>query len=272
MTAEQARKAAETDYRKSIAKDIAGFVVYGWLMNAVWRLMAAAPYLLLGDDDDEKKKLIKRALTWGFYASPITGLFWGGSLESALDRGDVSELFDKEMPVTSDITKAARLIKGGKGAEVASTALNILVQSTFGWDVAQMTENVADAVMIVKSDQDMDNFKKARYIMHSITSVPKSQLEQVLIDNAVKYANEHDSKYNVIAKKNFQPVYDKCLEDYIEYYSVHQAPLTFWARSDENEQKMRENAEKKYRKLLRERGLDKDKRPDTKASRNKKKK
>ena len=272
MTAEQARKAAETDYRKSIAKDIAGFVVYGWLMNAVWRLMAAAPYLLLGDDDDEKKKLIKRALTWGFYASPITGLFWGGSLESALDRGDVSELFDKEMPVTSDITKAARLIKGGKGAEVASTALNILVQSTFGWDVAQMTENVADAVMIVKSDQDMDNFKKARYIMHSITSVPKSQLEQVLIDNAVKYANEHDSKYNVIAKKNFQPVYDKCLEDYIEYYSVHQAPLTFWARSDENEQKMRENAEKKYRKLLRERGLDKDKLPDTKASRNKKKK
>ena len=268
LSREQAQKAAESDYRKALAKDIAGFTVYGWLMNAVWRLMAAVPYLLLGDDDDEKKKLIKRAMTWGFYASPITGLFWGGALESALDRGDVAELFDKEMPITSDIVKAARLIKGGKAAEVASASLNVLVQSTIGFDIAQFTENIADAVIAVKSDQDMSNFKKARLVAQSLMSVPKSQWEQVLIDKAVEDAPKQSN--GAWTKYKFQSVYDKYLEDYIEYYSVHQAPLTFWARGEENEQKMRENAEKKYRKLLRERGIDKDVLPNTKASRDKK--
>jgi len=242
---EQARKAAEKDYNKSLRQDIVGFVVYGALLNILWRLAGQIPYLLLGDDDDKKKQILDDATSGGAWFSPFTGLLGGGIVESALDgNGSVADMFAPEMPFTQDIKRAGQYLSNDKYAEFASQALSVLMQSGTGFDPLTASDMISRIVTTLDSEEELDAATQALRVSQALLSIPQSQYEQMLIDKVVSGETDEDA----------------ALEDYIRYQKIHTAPLTWWLRGEESDEKAEENAEKRFNKLLTDR--DKIKNPE----------
>lgn len=236
---EQARKAAEMDFDKSMRQDIVGFVVYGAVLNILWRLAGNFLYYLFGDDDDKKKELLLDAVTGGAFVSPITGLLGGGNIESYLDdHGSISSILAPELPLTQDVKKAEQYLNNNKYAEFASQALSIIIQSSTGFDPQTAADAITRVVVALDSEQELDAAQKSMFVLNAMLSIPQSQYEQMLIDKVVS---------GETAKAT-------ALEDYIRYYKVHTAPLTFLLRGEESDEKAEENAKKRFNKLLTERG------------------
>ena len=235
---EQARKAAEKDYNKSLRQDIVGFVVYGALLNILWRLAGQIPYLLLGDDDDKKKQILDDATSGGAWFSPFTGLLGGGIVESALDgNGSVADMFAPEMPFTQDIKRAGQYLSNDKYAEFASQALSVLMQSGTGFDPLTASDMVSRIVTTLDSEEELDAATQALRVSQALLSIPQSQYEQMLIDKVVSGETDEDA----------------ALEDFVRYYKVHRAPLTFFLRNEENDIEAEENAAARFNMILKDR-------------------
>lgn len=242
---EQARKAAEKDYNKSLRQDIVGFVVYGALLNILWRLAGQIPYLLLGDDDDKKKKILEDATTGGALVSPFTGLIGGSYIESALDgNGLITSLFAPELPFTQDAKRAEQYLQNNKYAEFTSQALSVAMQSLTGFDPLTASDMISRIVTTLDSEEELDAATQALRVSQALLSIPQSQYEQMLIDKVVSGETDEDA----------------ALEDYIRYQKIHTAPLTWWLRGEESDEKAEENAEERFNKLLTDR--DKIKNPE----------
>lgn len=270
LTEEQARQAAEKDYNKSVARDIVGMVVYGALLGILWRMVGSLPYLVAGDDDDEKKKIRKKAVTGGAIVQPVTGLLGGGIVESAIDGyGNIADMFSPELPFTQDLKKAFDNIGNDKYAEAASQALSVMMQSATGFDPNTVADLITRTVTTLDSDAKLDAAQQAWQITGAVLSIPQSQYEQIMLDDLVKAGKGIDMS-NTFGKRKFEPMYDKYLSDFSTNREVRTAPLTWYLRSDEQAQKAEASAERRFRKLLKERGL--NDLPNTKASRDKKKK
>ncbi len=238
LSPEQAQQAAEQDYNKSIKSDIIGFVVYGAILNIVWRIAGQIPYLLSGDDDDKKKEMLKESVTGGALVSPITGLLGGGIVEQAIDGyGSVADMFAPEMPFTQDVKRAFRYLENDKYAEFASQALSVLMQSCSGFDPQTAADMIARVVTTLDSEQELTAAQEALLISQALLSIPQSQYEQMLIDG--------------IKKGTIQ--YNKALSDYQRYQAVHTAPLTWYMRSDEEVKKAEKAAKTRFDKLIKER-------------------
>ena len=269
LTEEQARQAAEKDYNKSVARDIVGMVVYGALLGILWRMVGSLPYLVAGDDDDEKKKILKKAVTGGAIVQPVTGLLGGGIVESAIDGyGNIADMFSPELPFTQDLKKAFDNIGYDKYAEAASQALSVMMQSATGFDPNTVADMITRTVTTLDSDAKLDAAQQAWQISGAVLSIPQSQYEQIMLDDLVKAGKGIDMS-NTFGKRKFEPMYDKYLSDFSTNREIRTAPLTWYLRSDEQAQKVEASAERRFRKLLKERGL--TDLPDTKASRDKKK-
>ena len=238
LTDEQAQRAAEMDYKKSIRADIVGVVVYGALLNILWRLAAQVPYLLFGDDDDKKKELLKDAATGGALVSPLTGLMGGGIVENAIDGyGDISDIFAPEMPFTQDIKKATQYLKNDRYAEFASQCLSVLMQSGAGFDPQTAADIVMRTITTLDSEQDLTAAEEAIRVSQALLSIPQGQYEQMLIDRVV------ENGYN----------YDSALADYQRYQAVHTAPLTWYMRNSDAQAKTDRSAKTRFNRLLKER-------------------
>lgn len=245
LNEEQARKAAEKDYNKSIRADVTGVVVYGALLGILWRLVGSFPYLFFGDDDDKKKQIVMDAVTGGAFVQPITGLIGGSYIESALDgNGLISSMFAPELPFTQDAKRAEQYLQNNKYAEFASQALSVLMQSGTGFDPLTASDMVSRIVTTLDSEEELDAATQALRVSQALLSIPQSQYEQMLIDKVVSGETDEDA----------------ALEDYIRYQKIHTAPLTWWLRGEESDEKAEENAEKRFNKLLTER--DKIKNPE----------
>ena len=238
LTDEQARRAAEHDWSRSNRSDIIGIVVYGALLNLLWRLFGNFPYLIFGDDNDKKAEIARKSVTGGAFVSPVTGLLGGGIVEQALDGyGDVSDMFAPELPFTQDVKKAMSSLKNDRYAEFASQALSVLMQSGAGFDPQTAADMIARVVTTLDSEQDLDAAEKALRVSQAVLSIPQSQYEQMLIDEVID--NRRD--------------YRDALADYQRYMSVHNAPLTWYMRNDESQEKADKSAETRFKKLYDER-------------------
>ena len=238
LTEEQAKRAAEHDWSRSNHSDIIGIVVYGALLNLLWRLFGNFPYLIFGDDNDKKAEIAKKSVTGGAFVSPVTGLLGGGIVEQALDgHGDVSDMFAPELPFTQDVKKAMSSLKNDQYAEFASQALSVLMQSGTGFDPQTAVDMIARVVTTLDSEQDLDAAEQALRVSQAVLSIPQSQYEQMLIDEVID--NRRD--------------YRDALADYKRYTSIHKAPLTWYMRSDESENKTDKSAETRFKKLYNER-------------------
>ncbi len=238
LTEEQAQRAAEHDWSRSNRSDIIGIVVYGALLNLLWRLFGNFPYLIFGDDNDKKAEIAKKSVTGGAFVSPVTGLLGGGIVEQALDGyGDVSNMFAPELPFTQDVKKAMSSLKNDQYAEFTSQALSVLMQSGAGFDPQTAADMIARTVTTLDSEQDLDAAEQALRVSQAVLSIPQSQYEQMLIDEVID--NRSD--------------YRDALADYKRYISIHKAPLTWYMRSDESENKTDKSAETRFKKLYNER-------------------
>lgn len=238
LTEEQAQRAAEHDWSRSNHSDIIGIVVYGALLNLLWRLFGNFPYLIFGDDNDKKAEIAKKSVTGGAFVSPVTGLLGGGIVEQALDGyGDVSNMFAPELPFTQDVKKAMSSLKNDQYAEFTSQALSVLMQSGAGFDPQTAADMIARTVTTLDSEQDLDAAEQALRVLQAVLSIPQSQYEQMLIDEVID--NRRD--------------YRDALADYKRYISIHKAPLTWYMRSDESENKTDKSAETRFKKLYNER-------------------
>ena len=238
LTEEQAQRAAEHDWSRSNHSDIIGIVVYGALLNLLWRLFGNFPYLIFGDDNDKKAEIAKKSVTGGAFVSPVTGLLGGGIVEQALDGyGDVSNMFAPELPFTQDVKKAMSSLKNDQYAEFTSQALSVLMQSGAGFDPQTAADMIARTVTTLDSEQDLDAAEQALRVSQAVLSIPQSQYEQMLIDEVID--NRRD--------------YRDALADYKRYISIHKAPLTWYMRSDESENKTDKSAETRFKKLYNER-------------------
>lgn len=238
LTEEQAQRAAEHDWSRSNHSDIIGIVVYGALLNLLWRLFGNFPYLIFGDDNDKKSEIAKKSVTGGAFVSPVTGLLGGGIVEQALDgHGDVSDMFAPELPFTQDVKKAMSSLKNDQYAEFASQALSVLMQSGAGFDPQTAVDMIARVVTTLDSEQDLDAAEQALRVSQAVLSIPQSQYEQMLIDEVID--NRRD--------------YRDALADYKRYISIHKAPLTWYMRSDESDNKTDKSAETRFKKLYNER-------------------
>lgn len=238
LTEEQAQRAAEHDWSRSNRSDIIGIVVYGALLNLLWRLFGNFPYLIFGDDNDKKAEIAKKSVTGGAFVSPVTGLLGGGIVEQALDGyGDVSDMFAPELPFTQDVKKAMSSLKNDRYAEFASQALSVLMQSGAGFDPQTAVDMIARVVTTLDSEQDLDVAEQALRVSQAVLSIPQSQYEQMLIDEVID--NRRD--------------YRDALADYKRYISIHKAPLTWYMRSDESDNKTDKSAETRFKKLYNER-------------------
>lgn len=238
LTEEQAQRAAEHDWSRSNHSDIIGIVVYGALLNLLWRLFGNFPYLIFGDDNDKKAEIAKKSVTGGAFVSPVTGLLGGGIVEQALDGyGDVSNMFAPELPFTQDVKKAMLSLKNDQYAEFTSQALSVLMQSGAGFDPQTAADMIARIVTTLDSEQDLDAAEQALRVSQAVLSIPQSQYEQMLIDEVID--NRRD--------------YRDALADYKRYISIHKAPLTWYMRSDESENKTDKSAETRFEKLYNER-------------------
>lgn len=252
LSEEQARKAAEKDYNKSIRADVVGFVVYGALLNLLWRLVGQVPYLLFGDDDDKKKQILDEATSGGAWFSPFTGLLGGGIVESALDgNGSVADMFAPEMPFTQDVKRAGQYLENNKYAEFANQALSVAMQSGTGFDPQTAADVIQRIVTTLDSEEELDAATKAIQISFAIASIPQSQYEQQLVDRVV--AAEREYEQQLIDREVADKIENAALADYIRYQKVHTAPLTWWMRGDESDEKAEENAERRFDRLLDER-------------------
>ena len=262
LTEEQARQAAEKDYNKSVARDIVGMVVYGALLGILWRMVGSLPYLIAGDDDDEKKKILKNAVTGGAIVQPVTGLLGGGIVESAIDGyGNIADMFSPELPFTQDLKKAFDNIGNDQYAEAASQALSVMMQSATGFDPNTVADLITRTVTTLDSAAKLDAAQQAWQISGAVLSIPQSQYEQIMLDDLVKAGKGIDMS-NTFGKRKFEPMYDKYLSDFTTNRMIRTAPLTWYLRSDEQAQKAEASAERRFRKLLKERGL--NDLPDTK--------
>ena len=238
LTEEQAQRAAEHDWSRSNHSNIIGIVVYGALLNLLWRLFGNFQYLIFGDDNDKKAEIAKKSVTGGAFVSPVTGLLGGGIVEQALDgHGDVSDMFAPELPFTQDVKKAMSSLKNDQYAEFASQALSVLMQSGTGFDPQTAVDMIARVVTTLDSEQDLDAAEQAIRVSQAVLSIPQSQYEQILIDEVID--NRRD--------------YRDALADYKCYISIHKAPLTWYMRSDESENKTDKSAETRFKKLYNER-------------------
>lgn len=240
LTEEQAQHAAEYDYSKSMHADIVGMVVYGALLNILWRLAGQFPYLVFGDDDNKKKEIMKGAITGGAFVSPITGLLGGANIESMLDGYDgVSGIFRPELPFAQDVEKAEKLLKQDKYTEYASQALSVLMQSGTGFDPQTAADMIARSMTTINSEQDLDAAEAALRVTFALFSVPQAQYEQVLVDQVIDNRRE----------------YKDALKDYERYQLVHTAPLTWYLRDEEAEEKAMKAAKNHFDKLIKERTI-----------------
>ena len=235
---EQATNAAARDYNKSIAKDVIGFVVYGALLNILWRIAGKVPYLLSGDDDEKKNQILKESVTGGALVSPITGLLGGANIEAKLDgNGSISGIFAPELPFTQDVKRAEQYLDNDKYAEFASQALSVLMQSATGFDPQTAADMIMRVVTTLDSEQDLDAAEQALRVSQALLSVPQSQYEQILVDEVIDNRRE----------------YRDAVKDYQRYMSVHKAPLTWFMRGEEQDEKTDDSSKKRFDKLIKER-------------------
>lgn len=238
LSDEQAQRAAEHDWSRSNHSDIIGIVVYGALLNLLWRLFGNFPYLIFGDDNDKKAEIAKKSVTGGAFVSPVTGLLGGGIVEQALDGyGKISDMLAPGLPIHQDLEKTEAYLDNNKYAEFASQALSVLMQSGAGFDPQTAVDMIARVVTTLDSEQDLDAAEQALRVSQAVLSIPQSQYEQMLIDEVID--NRRD--------------YRDALADYKRYISIHKAPLTWYMRSDESENKTDKSAETGFKKLYNER-------------------
>ena len=249
---QDARDAAERNYRKSTFRDALRVALFGFVMQFAWNLGKYLPYLIAGDDDDEKKKMLKDAARQGLLGGTVEGLSGGSVISEAanlLASGKGLKNYDPSlMPVVSDIQRIINMASYDQVA-AANEVVNLLIQAGVGVNPQTLTD--IGVAIYDASHGDLETSKEATLLLMRILQCPQSQLDKV-------FADEMD----LTAEKGLDLTIGEFAERYANYKVRRGAPLTGWAYSDELKEKRINAYEKRFTKqaqeLIRTRGNDID--------------
>ena len=235
---------ANTDYKKSIARNAFGIFVFGYFINAFWRLGGNMIYLLFGDDDDKKKDLITDSLTGGAFAGPLRGTIIGPGLESALDGYGWSEVIGADLPIESDIQKNEYLFNSEKYAEFSTNIINMLVAMGLGFNPETIT-NIGMSI-IDACDGDLEYSNDFMTLIFTIMSVPESQIKELYIDELGTSAEEIQ---RTLKRKQYK--LDEVAKEYARRRKMKASPII--PMSEEEEKKQEKSARSQIKRGAKER-------------------
>ena len=235
---------ANTDYKKSIARNAFGIFVFGYFINAFWRLGGNMVYLLFGDDDDKKKDLITDSLTGGAFAGPLRGTIIGPGLEAALDGYGWSEVIGADLPIESDIQKNEYLFNSEKYAEFSTNIINMLVAMGLGFNPETIT-NIGMSI-IDACDGDLEYANDFMTLIFTIMSVPESQIRELYIDELGTSAEEIQ---RTLKRKQYK--LDEVAKEYARRRKMRVSPII--PMSEEEEKKQEKSARSQIKRGAKER-------------------
>lgn len=249
---EEARGAAERNYKRSTFHDALKVALFGFVMQFAWNLGAYLPYLIAGDDDDEKKKMLQDAARHGLVGGMVEGLSGGSIVSEAanmLASGEgVQNYSPSLMPVASDIQKIIKMMSYDQVA-AANEILNLLVQAGVGVNPQTLTD--IGVAIYDACNGDLETSKEATLAIMRILQVPQSQTDKVFMD-----------EIDFTAEKGLDLQIGEFAKRYADYKVKRGAPLTGWAYSDELKEKRVNTYSKRFTKdaqeLIRTRGNDVD--------------
>jgi hypothetical protein len=231
----QAKKFAKSTYRRSVARDAADVALYEFFLNYVWVLGPSLIYILGGDDDEKKKDLNVEALIDGVMGG-LGNLPAGETLTGAIKaiaEGDVSNFKLPQAVAMQDMETIADLMQTDP-VRAAGEVLNILVAMGVGVNPQTFT----DLFVALSDVEDFTDPRELAMLAARAINAPNSQLEQLDVDKAME-------EYG----KNAEEV----VRRYAEYRKKKLTPLSGWMYGDENEQKVMERYEKRFKRYLDER-------------------
>lgn len=220
---------ANTDYKKSIARNAFGIFVFGYFINAFWRLGGNMVYLLFGDDDDKKKDLITDSLTGGAFAGPLRGTIIGPGLEAALDGYGWSEVIGSDLPIESDIQKNEYLFNSEKYSEFSTNIINMLVAMGLGFNPETIT-NIGMSI-IDACDGDLEYANDFMTLIFTIMSVPESQIKELYIDELGTSAEEIQ---RTLKRKQYK--LDEVAKEYARRRKMKASPIIPMSKEEEKKQ------------------------------------
>ena len=235
---------ANTDYKKSIARNAFGIFVFGYFINAFWRLGGNMVYILFGDDDDKKKDLITDSLTGGAFAGPLRGTIIGPGLEAALDGYGWSEVIGADLPIESDIQKNEYLFNSEKYAEFSTNIINMLVAMGLGFNPETIT-NIGMSI-IDACDGDLEYANDFMTLIFTIMSVPESQIKELYIDELGTSAEEIQ---RTLKRKQYK--LDEVAKEYARRRKMKASPII--PMSEEEEKKQEKSARIQIKRGAKER-------------------
>ena len=235
---------ANTDYKKSIARNAFGIFVFYYFINALWRLGGNMVYLLFGDDDDKKKDMITDSLTGGAFAGPLRGTIIGPGLESALDGYGWSEVIGADLPIESDIQKNEYLFNSEKYAEFSTNIINMLVAMGLGFNPETIT-NIGMSI-IDACDGDLEYANDFMTLIFTIMSVPESQIKELYIDELGTSAEEIQ---RTLKRKQYK--LDEVAKEYARRRKMKASPII--PMSEEEEKKQEKSARSQIKRGAKER-------------------
>lgn len=220
---DKADQNANSEYRRSLMRDIVRVGVFGYLLQFAWNLGAYLPYLLLGDDKDEKSDMWHDIFCHTMFGS-IEGLT-GGDVMSAVGngfaKGEGLNLFSasKDMPLSSDLQNIVNKWNKDKVAAM-NDVTNLMVQSGIGVNPQSLTDAVV-AIMDYCGD-DANTSRECALLITRIINCPQSQIDKIYFDELNATAAE---------AQGMTPA--EIAERYARYKMHRGAPLTGWAYTDE---------------------------------------
>ena len=250
---EDAKAAAERNYKKSTFRDAMRVALFGFVMQLAWNLGSYLPYLLAGDDDNDKKKMLQDAARHGILGGLVEGLTGGSVISEAanmLASGEGIQNYSPSlMPVASDIQKVIKLMSYDQVA-AANEILNLLVQAGVGVNPQTLTD--VGVAIYDACHGDPETSKEATLLIMRILQVPQSQTDKILMDGI-----------DFTAEKGLDMTISEFAGRYADYKVRRNAATLGWLYSDEDREKRVNTYAKRFTKqaeeLKRTRGNDLDK-------------
>ena len=250
---EDAKAAAERNYKKSTFRDAMRVALFGFVMQLAWNLGSYLPYLLAGDDDDDKKKMLQDAARHGILGGMVEGLTGGSVISEAANMlasgEDVQNYNPSLMPVASDIRKVIKLMSYDWVAGTMEI-VNLLMQAGVGVNPQTLTD--IGVAIYDACGGDMETTKEATLLIMRTLQVPQSQTDKILMDGI-----------DFTAEKGLDMTIGEFAGRYANYKLLRNVDGLGWLYPDELKEKRIQSYAKRFTKqaeeLKRTRGNDLDK-------------
>ena len=252
LTATQAANNIKGLYKRQAIQGLLDICMYAFGAQAMWNIGGKLPYLLASDDDENRLELIKRELIHSGAAGFIEGLPYGNMLSDQIshiidairDNSDFesafkqykedSRKFNSElMPIISDLANLKRTLLSKEYLTGFTDLFNLAVQVGIG--VNPQTFSDAFVAVLDRCNNDTELAKEALLMWYRIANVPKSQIENLMIE-----------EIGMPAKDAKKLTVDEVAQRYVYFRKYSRAPYLWELYNDDKKREVEKVYEDRF--------------------------